>query len=430
MLVQTILVMISLFFSIHAEVSTNGVGPTTFDPQLTMNNQGDALIAWNTGGNNIGGSIQYAIYDKELKTFGSAITVPGVTVSSQHVAVTSNNRGDALVIWDTVLGAIQYAIYDKSTKTLRSAQTILETGAFSITPCIAINDEGDAIAVWYNAQMNIQYSVYHKISKNFEAAKTLLNTTTSVKPQIVINNQGAAILLWYDIVKEVICYSIYDKTTKFGSTQTILNTKGAVNQMVTLNNDTESIIVWNTGSETTLSGLIQYSVYNKDTKSFGSVKTLPSVKDNLAQNSVPQVTLNDKGLALLTWCRVAADGKDPLWYALYNKSSNQFETPKAVAGATPYSTAPQLAINDKGDAVITWFTTMNGTIQYSIYNNSSKVFGPTQAIVGIQSNSEFPVIAFNNQGEGIVVWSVFNGIQYSSYDKTAKNFSFARNLSK
>lgn len=430
MLVQAVLVMISLVCCIHAEVDVKGVGPTAFDPKLAFNNQGDALIVWNTGGSNIGGLIQYAIYDKEVKTFGAPILIPNITASSLHIAVSCNNRGDALVVWDTVLGHIQYSIYDKSTKTLGSPQTILGTGAYSIDPSVTLNDEGDAFAVWYDAQMNIQYSLYHKIDRKFEIAKTLGESKTSTKPQIVMNNKGDAILLWYDIVKEIISYVVYDKIAKFGSIQTILDTKSGVNQVVALNNQTDAVIAWNTGSETTLSGLIQYAVYNKDAKSFSSIKTIPSIKGNLAQNAIPQIALNDKGDALLTWCTLTADGKDPLWYAFYNKTSKQFETPNPIIGAITYSTAPELALNAKGEAVIAWFTTMNGTIQYAVYNRLSKVFEPAQLIIGFGNNSEFPVIAFNNERDGLLVWSVFGGIQYSIYDKVVKNFSFAKNLLK
>lgn len=439
MLTKAILIVFSLFCYVHIQAQNQisedplekGVGPTAFDPKLALNNQGQALIAWNTGGGVIGGSIQYAVYNQDSKAFGSAMVVPGLTISTERVAVTINNQGDAIVIWDTVTGNIQYSIYDKTTKTLGLAQTIEGAAPYSQDPSIVLNDEGDAIAAWYDAQMKVQYAIYHKIGKKFEMAKNLLDATTSVTPQIVMNNKGEAIVVWYDTVRESINYSLYDKIGKFRSVEKVLNTKNSLSPRIALNDEGDSILVWNTGAETTLSGDVQYSVYNKEARVFGPIKTLPSSnKGAIAQNGRPQISLNNRGEAILVGCRIAADGKDPIWYTIYNKSSKQFDLPKAVAEATIYSTAPEVTLNNKGEAMMAWFTTMNGTIEYAIYNQSLKAFKPTQKIINVGSNSEFPLIAFNNGGDGILVWGILGGIQYSIYDKNSKSFESARILSK
>lgn len=427
MLFRVVLVFMFLFRCIYADIDINkGVGPTAFDPQLAFNNQGDALVVWNTGGTTIGGVVQYSLYDKTAKTFKVPVTITGMTSSSQHVAVALNNKGDCLVIWDTVLGHIQYSIYDRVAQMLSPAQTISDTGVYSINPNIVLNDEGDAIAVWFDAEMNIQYSTYHKINRRFENAKTITQSKANSQPQIAMNNQGDAVLVWYDIGKEAIAYTLYDKVGKFKSIWTILNTKGALNQVVVINNEMEAIIAWNTGSEVSLSGLIQYVCYNKESKSFSTTKAVFS--DKLEQNTFPQIALNNQGESLLTWCKQTADGKDPIWYAAYDKNSRRFDNPKAVESATAYSTMPQITLNNKGESLIGWVTTMDGKIQYAVHNPSSKIFNKTQSIADVSSNSQCPVIAINDQGEAILVWGVLGNIQYSIYDKMNKKFSVANNL--
>jgi hypothetical protein len=429
MILRLIFAILILTCSIEAGLTNKGIGPTALNPKLVLNQQGQALIAWNTGGGVVGGVIQYAVYHQENKAFEAPINIPGITENTLLVSLSMNNKGDALAIWNTVAGHIQYSIYDKATYRFSPAQTLLGTSPYSQDPSIVLNDEGDALATWYDAQMNIQYAIYHKISKKFEAAKTLLNAKTSLAPQLAMNDKGEALITWYDTLGESVNYCFYDKISGFLPSQKILNTRSAANLSLALNHAGDSILAWNTGADTTFSGMIQYVIYDKKTKLFGPIKTLPSTKQQ-SQNAFPQVSLNQKGEAFLVWCKLTADGKEPIGSAIYDQISQQFISSKSIPGATVYSTAPEIALNDKGKAIATWFTTMNGTIEYAIFDENLHSFSSAQKILGVGSNSEYPVVSLNNEGMGLIVWGALGSIQYSQIGTSFKNFGVAKTLPK
>lgn len=420
MLLKWLLLISSLcYVSLQAE--NPAVGPTSFNPHLVLNNNGDALVAWNTGGN-IGGAIQYAFYDKKGQNFGTISTMAETGSSSEHVTLALNNQQDALMLWDTTVGQIYYSVYDKSSKKMETARQISKTSVNSMNPNIAFNDQGDGIAVWSNAEGEVQYATYHKIDRRFGSANTFRGAKTSLNAQVVMNNIGQAMIVWYDSVKTAIRYVVCDKM-KFGQIQTIANTKEAINQVIALNDASEAMIVWNTGAQTTLSGEVQCVIYDKESSSFGSLQTIANGK-----NAFPVISLNKMGEAIVTWSRMTADGKQPIWYAVYDKASKHFKTPKAIKKAITYSIAPQVSLNSKGEAILTWFTTTNGTIQYAIYDKSIGLFAKAKTIKGTEANSEYPMVALNEHGQAILIWSSFGAIQYSIYDKVNSTFGLLKKI--
>lgn len=429
MWIRVLFINIILLGPLSADSEVPGINAMLLDPQLSMDQDGKALIVWNTGGF-LGGQIDYCIRAENAENFTLPRVIQDMNTSSQYVSVDKNNKQEALVVWNTVTGHIFYAVYDDSTCKMGNARAMIGTGLYSVQPTVVLNDQGDGISVWSDADNNIQYASYHRIDKSFTKATTLPNAKTENELQVVLNRQGDGLLVWYDSVIHMLSYSVYDgKSDRFTVAQRIANTKDTLSASLVLNDKGDALLAWSTGSLTTPAGFLHYALYDKESTSFSTLRTLSSTKEGLAKNMMPQIAINNKGEAVLVWCQLTANGKDSILYALYDKGAKKFGPPTPLVGVAPYSMAPQIILNNQGEMLMTWFSTQAGVIQYSSYNKAKKAFSPAASVATRASKDEgIPQLAFNDKGEGIVVWGDLGAIKYSLYRPTTGQFTTAKNL--
>lgn len=180
-----------------AQTIQNSSSGSTF-PQIALNNKGETLLAWSTNEYN-GGSIQYAFYNYQSASFSPAQIVSNTAPNSILVVNRINNQGDALLAWNNngfTGGMVQYSVLNSTTKTFSSAKTIgnINTG---IGPKLALNNQGTALLGCFAKDFLIHYSSYNSRSQTFSPATTIIDVGNfDDLPQVTLNDQDEGILIW------------------------------------------------------------------------------------------------------------------------------------------------------------------------------------------------------------------------------------------
>jgi uncharacterized protein YheU (UPF0270 family) len=125
----------------------------------------------------------------------------------------------------------------------------------------------------------------------------------------------------------------------------------------------------------------------------------------------PQVAINDTGEALIAW--VQSDSSENHVY-LSQSSNNQWRNPASleekISPAGGAVLGPQLALNDQGEAIIVWFQDARDGL-YSIFRSTRRngqwdhpdsLGNYISLDAGFDASN--PVVALNNKGEAVISW--------------------------
>ena len=200
-------------------VIETGIG-AAFQPQIAIDKSGDAIAVWEQS-DGIRSRIYSNSYNKESHSWDTEVVI-GSTVSlllePAHVAV--NQNGDAVVVWtsEDSLGVnnIYSNRYSKISNSWGTEEAI-ETGTSDASqPQIAMDDNGNALSVWrqYDGTAMSIYSNRFSSTSNSWSTEEFIETGTvhAQNPQIAIDSRGNAIAVWSQI--NISVYSIYSNIFK------------------------------------------------------------------------------------------------------------------------------------------------------------------------------------------------------------------------
>ena len=177
---------------------------------------------------------------------------------------------------------------------------------------------------------------------------------------------------------------------------------------VALNVNGDAVIVWRQ-SDGSNSQIFRSEYRN------GSWADPVGLSDNISPDGqsalfAPQVALNDNGEAVIVWSQ--SDGMNTHIFRSEYRNGSWSDPVDLSDNISPDGTdadSPQVALNDNGDAVIVWSQSdgMNTHIFRSEYRNGSwkDPVGLSDNISpGLQEASP-PQVALNDDGEAVIVWA-------------------------
>ena len=136
------------------------------------------------------------------------------------------------------------------------------------------------------------------------------------------------------------------------------------------------------------------------------VQTLSSPGENA---SGPQVAVDDDGDAVFTWAR--SDGTDQRIEARARSAGGALSTVQTLSDAGQDAGAPQVAIDDDGDAVFVWERVDNsGNKRIQARKRSAAgVLGVVQTLSNGGQDAQFAQVAIDDDGEAAATWQRFDG---------------------
>ena len=368
----------------------NGIGLCTADdyqrdPKIIGDGQGGAIISWRDrrGGSN------YDIYAQRINKAGDVLwTSNGVAIcteteSQYEPQLVSDGIGGAIISWEDWRSVSNLDIY---------AQRIDSNGVVNWTTngiaiCTASNNQGDpkiigdgqggAIISWEDRRSGSNYDIYAQrinskgdVNWTANGVTVCTETHTQEKLQLVSDGQGGAIITWQDW-RTLSTMELYAQR---------INSKGIVNwttngvpvctasgsqryPQLVCDGQGGAIITW----EDWRSGGV--AIYAQRINSKGAVNwTIDGIPVCIATGGRydPQIVMDGKGGAIITW-QDSRNGDSDIYAQRIDPNSGILWTVngKAICTATGHQNYPRLTY-DEG-VIFVWEDARTGSLVNDIY---------------------------------------------------------------
>jgi len=227
------------------------------------------------------------------------------------------DAGAALIIWQQDDGSFFRAYKSEYrngvwTHPTSTAERFDPGGAHVNSQQIAMDDHGNAIIVWAQDQLGIYKSEYRNgVWTHPTSSVDRVNnngTTGASLPQVAMDNNGNAVIVWQqsDGSKQ----QIYMREYRGGNWSAVpaLTTRfspagqDAYNPQVAMDNNGNAIVVWEQNDGT--SGIAYSQIYKREYRG-GIWSPVPALTNRISPTGEhaywPQVAMDDRGNAVITW---------------------------------------------------------------------------------------------------------------------------------
>jgi len=349
------------------------------------------------------------------------ISPDGQPAKNPQMAI--NSTGIGLVVWEQSDGA-NSLIYKAEfvngawTKT-KVTDHISPEGGDAYYPRVAINDNGDAIIVWVQHD-GANYRIYKSERNNWIWTHPVgLDDSISPAgtdanyPRVAMNTSGDAVIVWEQ--SDGAFYQIFKSERTNGlwihpgaaSVNISPDGQNAYYPVVSMDESGDAIVAWEQSDGA------NWQIF-KSERRYGMWVNPLSIGDNISPNFedayYPQTAMNDSGQAIITW-----EQRDGFRYQIFMSvfSNGAWVHPAGLtdnispdAGNAYY---PQVALNDSGNAVITWEQELDSGI-VRIYKSElrNKIWthpgSITDSISVADTSAWLPQVAIDNKGNSIIGW--------------------------
>jgi hypothetical protein len=289
-----------------------GTGDAT-QPQIAMDNDGNAMVVWQQVDNSGYQSIMANRYSAGV--WGGATLLEDSTNDAFDPQVTIDSKGNAMVAWIQVEGFYApFSIYSRcySAGAWEAITWLSYAGSYGISLQIASGGNGDAIVVWGQKYMSGPWVIFAMSYSDgiWGEARCLGGAQAGGNPQVAMDGNGNAIVVWKMLNDPINEMEIYSMRFSAGvwETETILNSAGgALNPQVAIDSKGNAMAVWQQGDN-----LGQQKIY---AKRFFSGAITP---DTVSSKPILSSAKPTDGKVNLVWTEPASNGGSAIdYYVIY-----------------------------------------------------------------------------------------------------------------
>jgi len=409
--------------------------------RMRITSAGFAINAMNAGHATTADSATNAANASTAETAGHSDTSTTAT-KALGLAGVLNNPGDQINLGTNALfevnaaGQVELVVNGKHYRLVTQGwinpftvyDNISPDGQGADYPQVAMDNNGNAIITWrqydgFNIQIfKSEYrggvwthptSLSDNISQDGQGADS---------PQVAMDNNGNAIITWYQsdglnlqIFKSEYRSGVWTHPTSL-SDNISPNGQNAYAHQVAMDNNGNAIITW------FQSDGLNWQIFKSEYRSGGW--TNPSFSDNISpdgQSAVsPQVAMDNNGNAIITWYQYDASNyqifkseyRGGVWTHPASLSDNI-----SPAGQNAY--IPQVAMDNNGNAIITWY--QYDASNYQIFKSEYRGgvwTNPSSLTDNISPNgqgADSHQVAMDNNGNAIITWVQYDGSKYQIF---------------
>ncbi len=364
-------------------------GSNIFNPQAAMDDRGNAAVVWTqlytaspACGNSGSPSPCYGIFKSEFRN--GVWTHP--TATADHISpagfmadspsVVSDNKGNALIVWrqfdasflcaGDCPSAYKSEFRNGAWSSPTSVGNLGVTNPYASPPRAAMDDNGNALIVWrqqYSAGDGIFMSEYRngvwtQPTSTAQHISPSGSGQTAQNPQVAMDSNGNAIVVWQQ--SDGAFYQIYKSEYRNGAWTHPANlaanispdSQNAVNPQVAMDNNGNAIIVWQQNDGPTYTQIYK-SVYRNGTWTHPTNLTTDHISLDNQNASAPQVAMDNNGNAIITWMQASnssvfkSEYRNGIW-------QNPSSLADSISPATRSLSGLQLSMDDNGNALIVW----------------------------------------------------------------------------
>jgi hypothetical protein len=403
-------------------ISPDGEDARRF-PQVAMDDNGNAIITWHQ---------YFQIFKSEYRN--GAWSHPGdlsdninpEVQTAWFPQVAMDDNGDAIITWHE-FSQIFKSEYRNGTWTHPGDlnDKISPDGGVAYYPQVAMDDNGNAIITWRQNDGN-NWQVFKSEYRNGVwthpgdlSDNIIPDGGDAYEPHVAMDNNGNAIITWeqHDGNNNQIFKSEYRNGvwTHPGDLNDKISPDGgdACVPHVAMDDNGNAIITWEQKD-----GNLNRQVFKSEYRN--GVWTHPSdLNDNINPDGDygrnPQVAMDDNGNAIIAWEQ--DDGTFPqIFKSEYRNGvwTHPSDLNDNISPDGDYAWSPQVAMDDNGDAIITWEQigfNLNKQVFKSEYRNGVWTH-PSDLSDNISSDGEDayePNVAMDDNGNAIITWRQNDG---------------------
>ena len=419
----------------------------SYEPKVSMGDNGEALIVWGQ----FDGAVNQ-IFKSEYRSgswthpvdLNDNISPDSRDAYSYQVSI--NKNGDSVIVWTQYAG-LNDAIFKSEyrsgvwTHPLDLTDSISDVSTGAASPQVSINDIGNTLITWHQSDTSAmqifksEYQLGSWVHPSNLADNISLDGQLTSAPKVDLNERGDALIVWtqYDGSNLQVFKSEYRDGTWLHPTglgdSISVSGQDASDIQVSLNNSGNAIIAWAQYDGSyfqAFKSLYQFGVWTHPT----------SLSDNISPdgNSVSSLKLamNESGDAVITWHQFTgirsqifkSEYRSGIWSHPLNINDN-------ISPDGRDAFYPEVAIDNSGDTIIVWQQASALFIEIfkSEYRSGSWVH-PTDLNDNISppENSSYPKVEMDNLGNALIVWSQRDGSHFQVYKSEYRSGSWTHPL--
>jgi hypothetical protein len=170
------------------------------EPRLAMDGEGDAVVVWNES---------FSLNDQRVQARARAadgtlaavqtISASGLNVESPQVAV--DEDGDALIAWEVRDTNPHLQMRTRAADgTLSAIQALSAAGEIAWAPQLAMSADGRALAVWLSGDIRAPNSIRARFRSAAGAWSGVVTLSAAAEwgqwPQVAMDDEGRALVVW------------------------------------------------------------------------------------------------------------------------------------------------------------------------------------------------------------------------------------------
>lgn len=394
-------------------VDLSCAGKNSRMPQVAVNDLGQTVASWVTGKDTKVAMMAWGgswLSPVELKT--------SLNEMSYAPMVKINNLGEMIVVWGGEFDVGPYGGVFYSTGVFGQRWAIpasVYLGQLDIDSMVAFNNKGEAVALIDNEITPTEIKALKLCFGGSWFNPTVISEMAdeSKGARVAMNDNGQIVAVWEaeknadeNIVHGL--YSIFSGSWPsvfplYGIPLSVLG-QNAESPQVSLNSLGQIVVVWR-----------RYNGFNWIIQSvsatIGSGWSIPVDLSIPSENGKePQVAMNDAGQVVAVWCR--NNGSNKIIQVSMMLFGESWSVPIDLSEVGQDAESPQVVINNSGQVVVVWkrFNGTNDIIQAATCNFCQSWSVPID-LSAVGQDAEAPQVTMNDKGQAVAVWSRSNGVK-------------------
>jgi PKD repeat protein len=338
--------------SFSAPVNISAAGQDANSPQVAIDQAGDAVAVWTRSD---GANVRIQTASRPAGgSFSAPVNISAAGQDAFNPQVAMNQGGDAVAVWRRSDGS-----NDRVQAASRAAGggfsapvNLSVAGKDTHDPQVAIDEPGDAVAVWtrFDGANDRVQAASRAGGGGFSAPDNLSAAgQTAFNPQVAMDQGGGAVAVWerFDGANERVQAAIRPSGGAF-SAPVNLSAAGqpAGNAQVAIDAGGDAVAVWQRFNGA--NNIVQAAI-----RSAGGAFSAPVNLSATGRDAFDsQVAMDQGGDAVAVWSRFV--GGDVRVQAANRPAGGGFSAEANLSAAGEDATLPQVAMDQAGDALAAW----------------------------------------------------------------------------
>jgi hypothetical protein len=357
--------------------------------------------------------------------FAAPVNLSNAAQNANDPHVGIDGAGNAVIVWYRLDGA-HWRIQTRALSaagTLGPVQTLTSGGAHSTLPRVAVAPGGDATIVWQRKDNEGFYRIQLRVRPS-SGAIDLSPVLTLSEPgdsatyaRVAVDNSGNAVVVWYRAIGPHYRVQLRTRAAGAGPGLGPIETLSLAGQHsatpeVAVDADGDAVVVWRSHDGA------NYRIQLRRRYADGTLGPVQNGVSLAGQNAFnPQVAVDPDGNAVIVW--YAREGRNWRIQARWHHLFGLWKPVQTLSAAGQDATAPQLAVDRHGNAVVVWQRNdgTNDRIQART-RFANGALGPVQNLSAAGENAEQPQVAADRDGNAVIVWRFGGASDYRIQART------------